>query len=139
MTKEINISTFAPDGSLPRHRSMPMANSTPSGTVISVAIRPSFSVWNSAVCRAASYQTERVWSPQYHRKEKPCQSVRDRPLLNENITAMSTGSSDHTRYSRVMPARTLGLRHGVAVPADRSAEGARGHVRTSSPRRVVRT
>ena len=32
MTNEISISTFAPEGSRPRHRSMPIANSTPSGT-----------------------------------------------------------------------------------------------------------
>ena len=76
---------------------MPIANSTPSGTVITVAITPSFRVCSSAVCRLASCHTDRVGSPQYQRNEKPCQLVRDRPSLNENITAISTGSSDHTR------------------------------------------
>ena len=51
----------------------------------------------SAVCRLASCQTERCVSPQYQRNEKPDQDVRDRLELNENSTAMSTGSSDHTR------------------------------------------
>ena len=74
-----------------------MANSTPSGTVISVVSTPSLSVWTTAVCRLASCQTERTGSPQYQRIEKPCQTVRDLPLLNENSTAMATGSSDHSR------------------------------------------
>ena len=88
---------FAPAGSLPRQRSMPIANSTPSGTVISVAITPSLRVCSRAVCSAASCQTDSVWSPQYQRNEKPCHVVRDLPSLNENTTAMSTGSSDHAR------------------------------------------
>ncbi|MDF2825072.1 MAG: hypothetical protein K0R68_2480 [Mycobacterium sp.] len=97
MTNEKSITTLAPLGSRPRHRSTPMANSTPNGTVISVAMTPSLRVWNNAVCSAASCQTERVSSPQYHRNEKPCQSLRDRPSLKENHTAISTGSSDHIR------------------------------------------
>ena len=68
---------------------MPIANATPSGTVITVVITPSVSVWISAWCRLASCQTERTGSPQYQRIEKPCQDVRDRPSLNENSTAMS--------------------------------------------------
>jgi hypothetical protein len=65
--------------------------------VTRVAITPSFNVCSSAVCRLASCQTDRVGSPQYQRNENPCQLVRDLPSLKENITAMSTGSSDHTR------------------------------------------
>ena len=97
MTNETSMSTLAPDGNRPRHRSTPMANRTPSGTVMSVAMTPSFSVWISAVCRFASCQTDRVASPQYQRNEKPCQCVRDLPSLKENITAIITGSSDHAR------------------------------------------
>ena len=59
-TKEISIRKFAPAGSLPRHRSMPIANNTPSGTVISVVITPSFSVCSSAVCSASLCQTDSV-------------------------------------------------------------------------------
>ena len=53
-------------------------------------------MWNSAVCRVSSCHTERSGSPQYQRIEKPCHAVRDRPALNENSTAISTGTSDHT-------------------------------------------
>ncbi len=42
-TKDSSIRKFAPEGSLPRQRSMPIANSVPRGTVIRVAITPSFS------------------------------------------------------------------------------------------------
>ena len=97
MTNDTSISMLAPDGSRPRQRSMPIANITPSGTVISVAMTPSFSVCNSAWCSVASCHTDRVGSPQYQRNEKPCHVVRDLPSLNENITAISTGSSDQTR------------------------------------------
>ncbi len=45
----MSINTFAPDGSRPRHRSMPIANMTPSGTQIKVVITPSFKVCISAV------------------------------------------------------------------------------------------
>ncbi len=96
-TKDTSMSRFAPAGNLPRHRSMPMASSTPSGTVITVVITPSFSVCSRAVCSDASCHTDRVASPKYHRNEKPCHVVRDLPSLNEKITAISTGSSDHTR------------------------------------------
>ncbi len=82
-TNDSSIRKFAPLGSLPRQRSMPIANSVPSGTVISVAIKPSFRVCSSAVCSASLCHTESVWSPQYQRVEKPCQVVRDLPLLNE--------------------------------------------------------
>src|SRR4029078_1525231 len=96
-TKDSSIRKFAPSGNLPRQRSMPIANSTPSGTVISVVMTPSLSVCSSAVCSAALCQPDSVESPQYQRSEKPCHVVRERPLLNEYSTAMATGSSDHAR------------------------------------------
>ena len=49
------------------------------------------------MCKLASCHTDRTGSPQYQRIEKPCHIVRDRPSLNEKSTAMSTGSSDHSR------------------------------------------
>ena len=79
MTNDSSISTFAPSGSRPRQRSMPIANSTPSGMVMTVVMTPSLSVWTTAVCRLASCHTERIGSPQYQRIEKPCQAVRDLP------------------------------------------------------------
>ena len=39
--------------------------------------------------------------------------VRDLPALNENRTAIATGSSDQARYSQVIVARMRGLRHGL--------------------------
>ena len=76
---------------------MPIANSTPSGTVITVVMSPSLIVCNNAVCRAASCQTDFAGSPQYQRNEKPCQSTRDLPSLNENATAINTGSNDQIK------------------------------------------
>ena len=89
-----------------------MANITPSGTVMSVVITPSFNVCNSAVCSAASCQTDLVGSPKYHRAEKPCHTVRDRPSLKEKMTAISTGISDQARYPNVTATRIRGGRHG---------------------------
>ena len=91
------MSMFAPAGRRPRQRLIPMANMTPSGTVISVVITPSFRVCSRAVCNAASCQTDLVGSPKYQRVENPCQTVRDFPSLNEKMTAISTGSSDQAR------------------------------------------
>ena len=48
----------------------------------------------------------------HHRIEKPCQTIRERPSLNEKITAMTTGRMDQSRYAIVMPCRTRGFRHG---------------------------
>ncbi len=62
-TKLSSIVKLAPDGSRPRHRSMPSAKATPSGTVTTVASRPSQRVWVSAVCSEASCHTERTGSP----------------------------------------------------------------------------
>ena len=42
-----------------------------------------------------SCHTEPTGSCQYQRNEKPCQTLRERPALNENWMAMSTGSSVH--------------------------------------------
>ena len=51
-------------------------------------------------------------SVHHQRTEKPCQSQRLRPLLNEKAMAMSTGTIDHTMYSHVMTGRTRGLVQG---------------------------
>ena len=46
---------------------------------------------------AASCSSESVGSAVHQRSEKPCQALRDRPALNEKITAITTGSIDHSR------------------------------------------
>jgi len=33
----------------------------------------------------------------HHRSENPCQELLERPALNEKITAITTGSTDHAR------------------------------------------
>ena len=43
---------------------------------------------------------------QYHCIEKPCQTLLDRPSLNENWIAISTGTSDQRMYTQVMAAST---------------------------------
>ena len=81
----------------PRHRSRAMANATPSGTAISTTSTDSLKLWLSADRSSASWATE-LTSCVYHRlMEKPCQVVWALPALNENITAMKTGTSVQTR------------------------------------------
>ena len=86
-----------PAGSRPRQRSMPIANITPSGTVISGGDHAELEGLEQRGVQARVVPHRRSRSPQYHRIEKPCQMVRDLPSLNENSTAISTGSSDQTR------------------------------------------
>ena len=62
--------------------------------------------------RSGRGNSELVGSPQYQRNEKPCQVLRERPTLNENWMAISTGTSDQTMYSHVAVARKIGRRHG---------------------------
>jgi len=48
--------------------------------------------WSCGLCR-----TELTGSLKYHRQEKPCQTLCDLPLLNENSTARPIGTSDQIR------------------------------------------
>ena len=41
--------------------------------------------------------TELTGSVKYQRQEKPCQTLCDLPLLNENSTASAIGTSDQIR------------------------------------------
>src|SRR6266568_9419224 len=70
-------------------------------------------VWTTAACRFGSCRTEFTGSAKYQRQEKPCQTLCDLPLLNENSTASATGTSDQIRYSQVNPSRNTGCRHGL--------------------------
>src|SRR6516162_10823797 len=70
-------------------------------------------VWTTVACRFGSCSTEFTGSAKYQRHEKPCQTLCDLPLLNENSTASATGTSDQTRYSQVNPSRNHGCRHGL--------------------------
>ncbi len=54
----------------------------------------SLKLWTSAWRSVGSCQTESTGSPQYQRVENESQIVRERVALNENWTAMSTGTID---------------------------------------------
>ena len=81
----------------PRQRLMPSANATPSGTAMTVVSTESRTVWMTAACSCGLCSTELTGSLKYQRQEKPCQADCDRPLLNENSTAITIGTSDQIR------------------------------------------
>jgi hypothetical protein len=54
-------------------------------------------LWRSAVLRVGSWRTDRSGSPVYQRVDHPCAVERDRPSLNENLTATRIGTIDQTR------------------------------------------
>ena len=76
----------------PRQRWRPSASATPSGVATATQITASSSVCPSASRSAGSWSTL-PFSPVNQRKENPCQVVRERPLLNANAIAISTGST----------------------------------------------
>ncbi len=49
-----------------------------------------------ALRSVGSWSTELFGSPQYQRVENPCQTLRERPSLNEKRIAMITGTIDQT-------------------------------------------
>ena len=51
----------------------------------------------TAACTCGSFRTELTGSLKYQRQEKPCQLDCERPLLNENSTAIAIGTSDQIR------------------------------------------
>ena len=94
VASEIPLEAPAPR---PFHRVNPIANATPSGTVTRTAIAASRMLWRSAVLRVGSWRTDRSGSPVYQRVDHPCAVDRDRPSLNENLTATRIGTIDQTR------------------------------------------
>src|SRR6202046_2829267 len=112
MTKDRIIRKLNVEGMGPRQRLMPSANATPSGTAITVVSTDSRTVWIIAACSCGLCRTELTGSVKYQRQEKPCQTLCDLPLLNENSTAMPIGTSDQIRYSQVKPSRNQGWRQG---------------------------
>jgi hypothetical protein len=108
MTKDRIITKLNVDAVAPRQRLMPSANATPSGTAMTVVSTDSRTVWMTAACSCGSCSTELTGSLKYHRQEKPCQLACDLPLLNENSTAITIGTSDQIRYSQVKPSRNHG-------------------------------
>src|SRR6201994_4660717 len=113
ITNDSSITKLNVVGSGPRQRLMPMAKATPSGAAISVVGEDSRRVCITAACSCGLCSTELVWSVKYQRQEKPCQALCDLPLLNENSTAITIGTSDQIRYSQVKPSRIHGWPHGL--------------------------
>ena len=97
-TKLKIITKLSPFDVRPRQRSIPMANPTPSGTVMTVTSRPSLSVWMTAACSVGSCNTDpnALDVPVYQRSDRPWNELCDLPLLNENSTAMAMGTMDQT-------------------------------------------
>src|SRR5205823_2160233 len=96
VTNEKSIRKFALFPVRPCHRSSATANATPNGTAMTATSTPSRSVLNRAVRSEGSCHTE-LTSPTNHLVENPCQAEIDRPLLNENSTAIATGTSVQAR------------------------------------------
>jgi hypothetical protein len=96
-TNENSMVKFAPAAGRPRQRSIPRANSVPSGTAITTVSSESLNVWNIAVRSAGSVHSESKSSWYHQRIENPCHVLLDRPELNEKTTAITTGMIDQVR------------------------------------------
>ena len=75
-------------------RLSPIASAIPSGTATTIVIPASTTLLTNAFCRSSLFASDPS-SVNHHRNEKPCQLLRLRPSLNENATAISTGTIDH--------------------------------------------
>src|SRR5215471_6549993 len=116
ITKENSMRKLAPAGAGPRQRDMPIAKATPIGTAMNMVRNDRRRLWISAACSSGLTNSDpdgsELGCPHHHWVENPCQTEFDRPALNEIPMAMSTGSSDHARYSHVTLARMCGRRQG---------------------------
>src|SRR5215211_6309425 len=111
-TNDSSIWKLNPAASRPCQRSRPMAKATPMGTATRVVRVARRRLWTRACWSSGSCQTDSTGSCQYQRSEKPCQLERERPALNENQTAIATGSTDQARYPQTSVSSSRGLRHG---------------------------
>ena len=110
----ISISRFEPRATGPRQRDSPSASATPSGTAIAIVSRASTTLFHIACLRSGSWASELVGSSHHQRNEKPCHVLRERPELNENWMAISTGTIAQQMNSHVNVARNTGRRHGFS-------------------------
>src|SRR6201999_4142504 len=101
VTSGTSISELAAPEPRPRQRARPSASSTPSGVAIAMSSAASSTLWISASVYAELWKTDWIGSPHHQRVENPCQTLRERPALNENRIAIATGTSAHTMYSHV--------------------------------------
>ena len=96
-TNENSMMKLAPAAGRPRQRSIPIANAVPSGTARMTVRMDRRTVWVIAVRSVGSCQSESNGSWYHQRIENPCHVLRERPALNEKITAMITGTIDQNR------------------------------------------
>ena len=93
---EKSITKFVVRADRLRHRSRAIANAMPSGTAIRTVSVDSFRLCIKAARSAGSWNTE-FTSRVYQRLiENPCHVVCALPALNENATAIATGTIVHT-------------------------------------------
>src|SRR5215213_5506821 len=118
ITNDRSMRKFDARAPRPRHRSRPIAKSTPRGTATSIVKADSVTVWRIALRSSGSRNSEPEPSNpvpvQYWSENGPVKVLFERPLENEIQIAMRTGTSDHSRYAHVIASRTRGLRQGSA-------------------------
>src|SRR3954462_4254973 len=73
-----------------RQRVSPIASMTPRGVATSTVADPRIRLFFKDRSKLGSSPIDPS-AQQYHCVENPCQTLRDRPLLNENCTAIRTG------------------------------------------------
>ena len=88
---------LAPPAPRPRHRASPRASATPIGVAITIVAIARIKLCRIAATSVGSFRTDRSGSSIHHRSENPCQTLRDRPALNENPIAITTGTIAHAR------------------------------------------
>ena len=91
VTSGTSINQLAPLAVRDRHRARPIARVIPIGVATSMVRRARTNELRRALCSVSSWRSEALGSPVHQRSEKPCQTERLRPPLNENKTAMATG------------------------------------------------
>src|SRR6266480_3398453 len=94
ITKESSITKFAPAATLPRHRSIPNANATPSGTAIAMVASDSLRLWITAEWSSGSCRRESDGSVHHHWRLKRFTELLDRLALNDTAIAIVNGIRD---------------------------------------------
>ena len=114
---EKSIVKFAEPAPRPRQRSSAIANATPSGTAIRTTRIESLKLWASADRSSGSWNTE-FTSWVYQRLiENPCHVVCAFPALNENMTAITTGTIVQTTYAIAPTHRNRACAQGFRIQA----------------------
>jgi hypothetical protein len=78
-TKDKSITKFAVPDPRPCHRSSPMANATPSGTVIAIVAIDRRRLWKMAAWSSGSWKSELLGSPHHQLRPRPWIDALERP------------------------------------------------------------